>query len=171
MPAATQAVAAAKTMTAQSRTSAPGAFNLKQGERIGAASILIGQGATSLRGRVAPANESAGLPARLRVYLVPTEQERALNILRYAETSAGADGRFAFSHIAPGRYWLLARAESVKENEGEQSTLAALDATERDALRREAESAGAKIELSPCQRLADYVLNYSSNAAQTIDRK
>lgn len=159
-PAAT-ATTAAKAAT-QSKTSLPGAFTLKQGERITNLSVLIGQGAANLRGRVVAASDGVNLPARLRVHLVPIEQERAAEVLRYAEAAVESDGRFALPHIAPGRYWLIARAERAKENDDEEHRPAALDASERDRLRREAESAGAKIELQPCQRLADYVLNYGA---------
>jgi hypothetical protein len=148
--------------TTQSRTAMPGAFTLKQGERLAGLSISIGQGAANLRGRVSAASEGVSLPARLRVYLVPVEQERAADVLRYAESAVESDGRFAFASIAPGRYWLLARTDTVRENEVAERRPSGLDASARDSLRREAESAGAKIDLQPCQRLADYVLNYGA---------
>jgi hypothetical protein len=154
--------AGAKAAGVQSKPAMPGAFTVKQGERVAGLAVSIGQGAASLRGRVAAAGEGVNLPARLRVYLVPTEQERATDLLRYAEAAVESNGRFTLAHLAPGRYWLLARAETGKENESDERPPAALDANERERLRREAGSAGAKIDLQPCQRLADYVLNYGA---------
>jgi hypothetical protein len=154
-------VAAANTKTATtSKTAMPGAFNLKPGERLSGATLTIGQGAAALRGRVAVAAEGARLPAGLRVHLVPVEPERATDALRYAEAAVEADGQFSLERLAPGRYWILARVAATAESEGEERREVAWSVAERDKLRREAEGAGVKIELQPCQRLADYVLNY-----------
>lgn len=144
----------------QSKATPPGSFTLKSGERITGLAVTVGQGAAGLRGRVAPATEGASLPARLRVYLVPAETESAAELLRYMEAEVERDGVFTLSRIAPGHYWMLARAVAANENEGAERRPLALEASERDKLRREAESAGSKIDLQPCQRLADYVLNY-----------
>lgn len=153
------AVAAARSKPPMS---AAGAFTLKPGERIGGVTINIGQGAAILRGRVAPAAAGFALPRRLRVHLVPVEPERASDVLRYAEAMVEADGQFALSRLAPGSYWLMARVDSVGEGESAGRRPVALDAGERGVLRREAEKAGFKVELQPCQRLADYVLHYAA---------
>jgi hypothetical protein len=145
---------------ATSKTAVPGAFNLKPGERLSGATLTIGQGAAALRGRVAATAEGTRLPTGLRVHLVPVEPERATDALRYAEAAVEADGQFALERLAPGRYWILARVAATAESENEERREVAWTVAERDKLRREAEGAGVKIELQPCQRLADYVLNY-----------
>jgi hypothetical protein len=146
---------------AQSKIAPPGAFTLKVGERLSGVSITVGQGAAVLRGRVAQIAEGALLPTNLRLHLVPVEPERANDALRYMETAVESDGKFALGNIAPGRYWILARlAPALNENESLERRPVAFEAGERDKLRREAESAELKIDLQPCQRLADYVLNY-----------
>jgi hypothetical protein len=142
------------------KTLMPGAFNLKAGERLSGVTVTIGQGAASLRGRVATATEGAPLPAGLRVHLVPVEPERAAEALRYMEATVEADGQFAVGSIAPGRYWIIARKAAAPESESDERREVAWTGAERDKLRREAESGGVKIDLQPCQRLADYVLNY-----------
>lgn len=162
MPAAV-APGAAKTKAQQSKAApAPGRFTIKNGERINGVTITIAQDAATLRGRVAGANAGAALPARLRVQLVPIEPERAADPLRYMETIVESDKTFTLGHIAPGRYWVIARVDMATESETIEGRTIALDAGERDRLRSLAESAGARIELQPCQRLADYVLNYGS---------
>jgi hypothetical protein len=163
MPAAAAAVAQAGAKTAaQSKPNAPGKFVLRNGERINGVTVNIAQGAAMLRGRVASAAEGVALPARLRLHLVPVEPERAADSLRYMEAMVEKDGLFALGRIAPGRYWLVARVEAAGESEGDERDAVAFDPAERDKLRSLAESAGSKIELQPCQRLADYVLNYGS---------
>lgn len=154
------AAANAKAAATTSKTAVPGAFNLKQGERLSGATLTIGQGAAALRGRVAMTAEGARLPPGLRVHLVPVEPERATDALRYAEATVEADGQFSLERLAPGRYWILARVAATAESENEERREVAWTVAERDKLRREAEGAGVKIELQPCQRLADYVLNY-----------
>ncbi|HEY0406671.1 MAG TPA: carboxypeptidase-like regulatory domain-containing protein [Pyrinomonadaceae bacterium] len=163
MPVAAASVAQAGAKTAaQSKQVVPGRFALKNGERINGVTINIAQGAAALHGRVASAAEGVALPARLRLHLVPVEPERATDTLRYMEAAIEKDGLFAFGGIAPGRYWLVARIDAGSESVGAEQRAVASDAGERDKLRALAESAGVKIELQPCQRLADYVLNYGS---------
>ena len=168
LPVAAAAAASAGKPPAQGKSAPPGAFNLKPGERIGGSIVTIGQGAASLRGRVNSSAEEANLPAGLRVHLVPVEAERAADALRYAETAVERDGRFALSGIAPGQYWLLARPDAGDETADGERRFRALEPESRAALRREAERAGVKIELQPCQRLADYVLNYAATPQDTM---
>lgn len=169
LPGAAATVAGAGKTAAQSKSAQPGAFTLKTGERISGLTVTIGQGAAGLRGRVSlPAAEGAALPAGLRVHLVPVEPERAADVLRYTEAAVEREGEFAVSGIAPGHYWLLVRAEAGDEKEGTERRAVALETEARAALRREAERAGVKIELQPCQRLADYVLNYKPTPKETM---
>jgi hypothetical protein len=89
----------------------------------------------------------------MRIHLVPAELDSANDVVRYYETTAQARGNFAFSNIAPGRYWLLAIAS---KSAIDKSPPAAWDANERRKLRQQAESAGKAIELLPCQEIKDY---------------
>ena len=145
---------------AQSKTILPGAFTLHAGERINGLAVTIGQGAAAVCGRIKAGSEGVNLPAGLRVHLVPVEAERAADVLRYMEATVEKDGSFALGGIAPGSYWVLARPRPAVETDDAERRAVALSTDARNQLRREAESAGVKIVLQPCQRLADYVLNY-----------
>ena len=118
---------------------------------------MVGQDAAGLRGRVAVTPETA-IPAGLRVHLIPEERERVDNILRYSETLVSADGSFAFTNLAPGRYFVVARIEPPGETQSTPPRPSAWDPTARIKLRREAEAANKVVELKPCQRLVDYTL-------------
>jgi hypothetical protein len=152
-----------------SATTTPGTANklpwngltLKLGERVQGLTVKLAHGAASIAGRISPAAEGAALPARLRVYVVPVEREHANNVLRYAETEVRPGGAFAVAHLAPGRYWLVARATADAETSNVNVGLGIiLDAKTRDALRRDAESANLVVELQPCQQVADYALRF-----------
>jgi hypothetical protein len=87
-------------------------------------------------------------------------------VLRYSETLVNRDGAFAFTNLAPGRYFIFARVEPLTERLTEPLTElesipprpSAWDPTARLKLRREAEAANTVVELKPCQRLVDYTL-------------
>jgi hypothetical protein len=145
--------AANKTLTDVGR----GGLALKAGEKVTGLRVTIAEGAAGLKGKVAAA-EGARLPARLRVHLIPAEREAADDMLRYAEVSASGDA-FAFAHVAPGRYWLLARPE--EDTDGKPPRPAAWDAAARAKLRREAEAANVAVELKPCGRVSDFALRYA----------
>lgn len=152
--------ASALTVAAQS------GFTLRAGERLTGLTVHIAPGASSLRGRiVAPTDEitaatAAPLNAQLlRAHLVPAEHEHFEDVLRYAETSIGADGTFAFVNLAPGRYRLIARpAAPVDKQADNLSRPLAWDADARARLRREAESANVALTLAPCQHIGHYLL-------------
>jgi hypothetical protein len=155
---ATAAVARpAPARTAAARTTVPSlaasGLTLKGGEKLAGVTVTIAEGAAELRGRV----EGKNLPSRLRVHLVPAEAEAAADALRYHEVVT-RDGAFAFQHLAPGKYWLLARAVPDDEADEKPAKPAAWDANERAKLRREAEAANKVLELTTCQRVKDYVL-------------
>ena len=63
-------------------------------------------------------------------------------------------------HLAPGRYYLLARPASDAESSEAQPRPAAWNAENRAKLWREASAAKVEIELQACQRVMDYVLRY-----------
>src|SRR5262245_38886267 len=131
---------------------------LKAGEKIAGVTVAVADGAAALSGKVAPAKEGSRLPARLRVHLVPAEVGAASDVLRYAEAFARSDGSFALSNIAPGKYWLLARAAPDDEPSHGPPPPAARDANERAKLRKEAEAMKVEIELKPCQRITDQIV-------------
>ena len=133
---------------------------LKAGEKIAGVTVTVADGAAALSGKVAPEKEGSRLPARLRVHLVPAEAGAASDVLRYAEAFARSDGSFAFSNIAPGKYWLVARAAPDDEPSDGPPPPAAWDAVERAKLRKEAEAMKVEIELKPCQRITDQVVKY-----------
>ncbi len=118
---------------------------LRSGESAKALTITIAKGAASLQGKMTTAQ-----PAR--VHLIPVEKERADDVLRYAEITAASDGTFTLRHLAPGKYWVLARPLT------EATRPVAWDSTERANLRHEAEAASQMIQLQPCQRVVDYQL-------------
>lgn len=141
---------------------------LQSGERKEGLIITLAGGAAQFGGRVAAAVDSAPVPARLRVYLLPLEPERIDDALRYAETFADRDGAFAFKNIAPGRYYVIAQTpeeapagENVNGSEARRPTL--WDAANRIKLRRDAEATKRDaITLQPCQSVTDYTLPYAA---------
>jgi hypothetical protein len=133
---------------------------LKAGERITGVVATIADGAAGLSGKVIPAAEGSRLPARLRIHLIPAEARAADEVLRYAEAYARSDGSFLLSNLAPGKYWLIARAAPDDETSDLPVTPIAWDANERAKLRRQAMDAKDEIELQPCGRLKDYVLRF-----------
>jgi len=135
-------------------------ITLKAGEKITGVVATIAEGAAGLSGKVIPVAEESRLPARLRVHLIPAEARAADEVLRYAQAYARSDGSFLLSNIAPGKYWLIARA--APDDEASDPTVAPIvwDANERAKLRRQAMAAKNEIELQPCGRLKDYVLRF-----------
>ncbi len=135
------AVGAAKKPIDMARTS----LALRSGASLAPLTITIANGAASLRGKLTTAQAA-------RVHLIPVEKEWADDVLRYAEVAAASDGTFAFRHLAPGTYWLLARPLT------EATRPLAWDSNERVNLRRAAELTKQVVQLQTCQRVADYQL-------------
>jgi hypothetical protein len=160
-PAATSSAAGAR--GAAARNSAPAdvarsGVVLKAGEKIAGVTVTVADGAAAMNGKVAPAKEGSRLPTRLRVHLVPAEAGAANDALRYAEAFARSDGSFSLKNIAPGKYWLVARAAPDDEPSDGPPPPAAWDAVERAKLRKEAEAMKVEIELKPCQRITDQIV-------------
>ena len=126
---------------------------VKFGDQLSNLTITLAEGAGSIRGRLAAAEPPAGMA----VYLVPAEQDKAEDVLRFFVTDLGADGAFAFNNLPPGGYWALAQTPDPVT-----ATLAKLRqpeaATARVKLRGAAETQKSEIQLKPCQNLADYQL-------------
>ena len=136
-------------------------FALKPGEKLSGLTVAIASGAASLSGKVVAAKEGTRLPSRLRVHLTPAEAAPANDPLRYAEAIVRADGIFALSNIAPGKYWLIARAAPEDEPIDPPPMPIAWDAVERAKLRKEAEALKVEIELKPCQRVTEKVVKFA----------
>ncbi|HEX8186392.1 MAG TPA: carboxypeptidase-like regulatory domain-containing protein, partial [Blastocatellia bacterium] len=132
---------------------------VKPGQRVTGLTITVQEGAASLRGRVIKAEISATLPERLRIYLVPADQQQSDNALRFAEAVVESDGAFLLTNIAPGRYWLLARPPN--DLRGDSIRPLAWDREGRAKLVRDAVAADNPIELQPCQRVGDRTLRYA----------
>jgi len=135
-------------------------LNLKPAEKLSGIEITVAEGATALSGRVMSAKEGGSVPPRLRVHLVPAEAAAADDVLRYREAVAGPKNSFEFKHLAPGKYFLLARSVSDNEANGDTLRPAAFDPTQRAQLRREAEAAKHEIELKACQPVKDHALRF-----------
>jgi protocatechuate 3,4-dioxygenase beta subunit len=140
------------------------AISLKMGQTFAGVEVQIAQDGATLSGRVRAAAEGDALPSNLKVHLIPTERERAEEVLRYSEVAPADDGTFSLTNLAPGRYKLLLRP--VPETDSTTTRPLAWDAAARAQLRRDAEAAtAAAVELKPCQRLTDYELSYKPAAA------
>jgi len=131
---------------------------LKAGEKLSGLEVILAEGAAGLSGRAIAAKEGGSLPHRLRVHLVPAEATAADDLLRYREAITGPNGSFEFKHLAPGKYFLLARPISENEANGDTLRPVAFDPAQRTQLRREA--AKNEIEFKPCQQVKDYVLRF-----------
>jgi len=141
---------------------ARGGVALKSGEKLTGVTLTVAGGAASLRGKVAAESDSAKLPPRLRIHLIPAEATARDEVLRYAEATVRGDGTFALNNIAPGKYWLISRAATDDEPGDKQPMPLAWDGDERAKLRREAEALKIEVEMKPCQRLIDQIIKYSS---------
>jgi hypothetical protein len=159
-------IGAAQTATARaaSLVVARDGLTLRAGERVSGLTVTIAEGGASFRGRLTVA-EGKGLPLNLRVYLVPDEKESVDDVLRFFETRADADGSFALGNLAPGHYWMIARA--ADESESAKVKAIRQDSALRSQVVKEAERTRNEIQLQPCQRIVDYEMRYSPVAADT----
>ena len=133
---------------------------LKSGDKLTGVTVTVAEGAASFRGKVS-AQEGSRLPSRLRVHLIPAESTAAEDVLRYAEILAGSDGSFAFTNLAPGKYWLLAKTVAENEPADQAPPAVAWNPSERLKLRKEAEAAKNEVELKSCQRVTGQILKAS----------
>jgi len=127
---------------------------VKLGERVGELHVTLAAGAASLRGQLTPA-EGQKLPPKLLVYLVPAEREKTDDVLRFFVAPVTSDGNFVINNLAPGRYWLLARAPAANGPATNSKLRLPDESATRSGLRREAESAKTELELKPCQNVTD----------------
>ena len=86
--------------------------------------------------------------------IVPNDQDKVEDVLRYFVTDIAADGTFTFNNLPPGRYLALTQT-NVDAQIATQANLRQPEAaTARAKLRRTAETKKSEIELKPCQNLA-----------------
>jgi len=133
--------------------------------------VTLAEGAAALRGKVVPASEGARLPAQLQIHVVPAEPESADDALRFAEVRVDSEGAFSLFNLAPGRYYLQARAVSDDQLMERNPQPLAWDAASRTKLRREAQAANVLIELQRCQRVTEYVLKYAAAPSSKAESK
>ena len=134
-------------------------INLKSGKPVTGVTLVVAEGAAGLQGRILAEKEGSPLPARLRIHLVPVEPAAANDLLRYAETLTRGEGAFEFKNLAPGKYWITARA--VDDQEGANRLPVSWDDTERARLRTEAETLKNEVVLKPCQRISGQVVRFN----------
>jgi hypothetical protein len=158
LPAAARALESKTTSVQPAATNSSGwqgVVTIKAGENLSGVSIVVGQDAAGLRGRLATGGTA--IREGTHVYLVPVDRELANNLLRYSETFVKSDGSFVFENLGPGRYFILSRIEPPTEPDNLPRPIA-WDAAARAKLRRDAEAANTIIELKPCQQVTDYEL-------------
>lgn len=134
---------------------------VKSGDKIKGLVVTISEGAAAIRGKVITGEEGKPPTIKMRVHLVPTEPDAVDEVLRYFEAEVAADGSFSLKHIAPGKYWLVAREMSEQEQTEADHKPVAWDAGGRMGLRFEGDASKKVIDLSPCQRMADFALKYT----------
>src|SRR5262249_60112122 len=116
-----------------------GGVALRAGEKLGGLTVTVASGAASLSGKVVAGAEGTRLPSRVRVHLPPADAADAGDPLRYAEAIVRPNGVFALNNIAPGKYWLIARAAPDDETSDRPAATIAWSARERAKVRRRPE--------------------------------
>ncbi|HYN24236.1 MAG TPA: carboxypeptidase-like regulatory domain-containing protein, partial [Pyrinomonadaceae bacterium] len=132
---------------------------IKSRERVSGLTITLAEGAASLHGQIKTA-ENQKLPARLFVYLVPAEREKAEDVLRFFVTQVSTDGSFALNNLPPGRYWAITKLAGENETNVLSKLRLPDEAEARAKLRQEVEAAKPEIELKPCQNVTNYSLPF-----------
>lgn len=120
--------------------------------------LTLAPGAAQLRGRLTLSGD-APRPSSVRLHLIPAEPEYADAPSRYAEATVEEDGTFVLNNITPGRY-LVVTAAAADDGKSGSPRPAAWDFKGRAELRRLAEADKKPVELRPCERRADFNLQY-----------
>ena len=128
---------------------------LKNGERASGITVTISEGASQLVGRIT-LSEGQSLASNVRVYLVPFEREAADNLLRFFEARPEANGKFTVDYIAPGKYFIIARA--AEENEYGTPKPIRFDTAFRSKVLQEASASKKEVVFKPCEQTLDYQL-------------
>ena len=144
----------ARSQAASSKTDAATNWTtVKLGEQITNLTITLAEGAASVRGKIA-----ADTAPDMLFYLVPSEPNKADDVLRYFVTGIAADGTFTLNNLPPGRYWALAQTNSDVQTATVMRLRLPETATARTKLRKTAEAKKIELELKPCQNLTNYEL-------------
>jgi uncharacterized membrane protein YgcG len=138
-------------------------LSLQLGSRVSGLVIALAEGAASVRGRVAAADDKKA-PAGLSLYLVPAEKDKSDDVLHFFTTTIADDGTFGLNNLPPGRYWAIARLPSPDDARIDWKLRLPDQAQSRVKLRRDAEAAKIEIELKPCQNLTDYQLPFGTTS-------
>ena len=133
-----------------------GPISVKSGEKAGGITVTVAGGAAELSGAVTDAGARGAF--RLRVHLIPADAAEADNPFRYYEIISEEGGAFRFKNIAPGRYRLLARPVNADELHVSAERPMGWDSNERARLRREAAAGKNEVELAPCERKKDVIV-------------
>ena len=135
-------------------------IRLKSGDKVKGVIVTIAEGAASLAGNVVVEPDKKAPTSKMRVHLVPAEPEASDDVLRYFEAPVSADGLFLLTNLAPGKYWMVGReSDQAKQSEADRKPLS-WDPGARTALRFEGDASKKIIELTPCQKVSDYRLDY-----------
>ena len=153
MGAAPPATAAKAQAASSSNDAAAYWTNVKFGEQLTTLTITLAEGAASIRGKMA-----GGPPSSTVLHLIPSESNKADDVLRFFVTDIGADGTFALNNVPPGRYWVLPQPNTDAQTATVMKLRLPEAAAARTKLRKTAETQKTAIELKPCQNLADYEL-------------
>jgi hypothetical protein len=128
---------------------------LKNGDRASGINVTISEGAAELVGRIT-LGEGQSLASNVRVYLVPFEREAADNPLRFFEARPESNGKFTIDYIAPGRYFIIARA--AEENEYGTPKPIRFDTAFRTKVLQDASASKKDIAFNPCAQTLNYEL-------------
>ncbi len=131
-----------------------GQFTLKKGASLDGVVLSLEFGAAELRGTVASLPKSPEAVEKLRVHLIPLDEEQVENPARFYETTVAASGAYEFRNLAPGRYAVVVLKKDVPEGDNPAFPVAA-DPVKRKTLRAAAKDAKT-IELAPCRPVEDF---------------
>ena len=136
-------------------------LTIKSGDNVKDVVVSVSDGAASVRGKTVMSDQASKLPSGLRVHLVPADE--AADAIRFLQTDVQENGEFAFTGVAPGRYWLLTRSDTLRSPTSESKTS---EAMMRAGLLREAAALNHSIQLQRCQRTTNYVVRYVGTSTQ-----
>lgn len=143
-----QSIAMGKTDAAANWTT------VKFGEHLTNLTITLTEGAASIRGKLESGEPAPGT----LLYLVPSEQDKAGDVLRFFATEIAADGTFALNNLAPGRYWALAQTNTDPQIATVTKLRQPEAAAARTKLRKTAEAKKTELDLKPCKNLTGFEL-------------
>jgi len=138
---------------------------LGNGEGLSNVMLNLSTGGGAITGQIAAEQTAAATAFPNRMYLIPSEKERADDTLRYADAPINSDGAFSFQNLAPGRYFLLSKVANETENPARPL---AWDPKERAKLLHDADTLGAPVEIKPCQAMRNLKASIGSNGSIKI---